>query len=294
MNNAVVTSGQKYTDVDGLACALAYKEIDPDILVVLPGPLNSSVPPSIKKWPYNFSAEVPPGKHQYVVVDISEPDYIAGFAKEEQIIKVYDHRFGFEDYWQKKLGQNAKIEMVGACATLIWEEIKKNKKNIDHINANLLYTAIISNTLNFKASVATPRDKKAIEEIRPFTSLSLDWIEKYYQEVEKSIYQDPIKAILGDTKGNAKLLIGQIELWDSRNFINKYLKEIETAMESYGRQDWFFTSPSISEGKNYLYTKNEEIKRKLKEIIGATFKGNLGTTKKLWLRKEILKKLQTK
>jgi len=292
MNKTIVTSGQRYTDIDGLASAIAYKEIEPKSLVVLPGPLNQSVTATIKKWPLDFVTNLPPGNYNFVVVDISEPEWIANFVKKDKIIKIYDHRFGFNNYWQKKLGKNVKIEMVGACATLIWEEIKRNKKKINQIPANLLYTAIVSNTLNFKASVTTPRDLKAIKEIKPSTSLPANWIEKYYQEVEKGIYQDPIKAILGDTKGTTDVVIGQIELWDSRNFINKYLKEIKTAMESYGNPNWFFSSPSISEGKNYLFAKSKNTKKKLREIIGASFKGNLGTTRKLWLRKEILKELQ--
>ena len=46
------------------------------------------------------------------------------------------------------------------------------------------------------------------------------------------------------------------------------------------------------EGKNYIYTKSDYLKKLLEKIINANFKENLGTTKKLWLRKEILAKLQ--
>jgi len=292
VTKTIITSGQRYTDIDGLASTIAYKEIEPSSLVVLPGPLNQSITPTIKNWPFEFLIELPPGNYQFIIMDISEPEWIPKFATEERIIKIYDHRFGFEDYWQEKLRKNAKIEMVGACATLIWEEIINLGIKPNFLTSNLLYTAIISNTLNLKASVTTPRDIKAIEQLKSIISLPKNWIEKYYQEVEAGIYNDPGKAILGDTKGTPDLVIGQIELWDSQNFINNYLKEIEQAMESFGNPNWFFTSPSISEGKNYLYTKSKTIQKKLQEIIEAQFIGNLGTTKKLWLRKEILKKLQ--
>ena len=63
---------------------------------------------------------------------------------------------------------------------------------------------------------------------------------------------------------------------------------------SFGNPKWLLTSPSISEGKNYIYSKNEEIKKLLAKTIKAKFVGDLGTTNKLWLRKEILKKLQEK
>jgi hypothetical protein len=52
------------------------------------------------------------------------------------------------------------------------------------------------------------------------------------------------------------------------------------------------TAPSISEGKNYLFTKSKDIKEVLENKIGAEFEGDIGVTGKLWLRKEILRELQ--
>lgn len=49
--------------------------------------------------------------------------------------------------------------------------------------------------------------------------------------------------------------------------------------------------PSISENKNYIYTESEKIKDLLKKIITVNFAGGVGVTDKLWLRKEIRKKL---
>jgi hypothetical protein len=89
-----------------------------------------------------------------------------------------------------------------------------------------------------------------------------------------------------------QIVIGQIELWNSREFVDKNKKEIEEALLTFSNPAWFMTSPSISEGKNYLYTKSDRIKKVLKKKIGAEFDGDVGTTRKLWLRKEILRELQ--
>lgn len=298
MRKIVVTAGETFTDIDSLASALAYREANPNSLVVLPNPLNQSVTPTIKTWKLDFSPKIENGDNDFVVVDVSDPQHIPKFVNQEKIIEIYDHHPGFEKYWLKKLGPRAHIETIGACATLIWEEFKRRQPNkkVGTICANLIYTAIFSNTLNFKASVTTKKDKIAFRELKPYINLPENWFEQYYQEVESEIYQNPVKSILNDTKTieikGVEYTVGQIELWASQNFVGKYLKEIENALTSFGNQNWFFTSPSISEGKNYIYTKNEAIKRRLKEILDLTFDGNLGTTNKLWLRKEILKKLQ--
>jgi len=49
--------------------------------------------------------------------------------------------------------------------------------------------------------------------------------------------------------------------------------------------------PSLKEKKNYIYTENPEVKELLSKVLDITFEGNRGITKKLWLRKEILKEL---
>ena len=297
----VVTTGAPFTDIDALACAVSYTELlkneGKDSEAVLPGHLNKSVTEKIKNWKYGYKKRLTENKAKYVLVDISDSKYFPSFVKNEDIIEIFDHRSGYEKYWRKRLGKNAKIEMVGSCATLIWEEYQKRSKGkISQVSANLLYTAIISNTLNLNASVTTKIDKLALKQLAKFTKLPKNWIAIYFKDQEKESYQDPRSAILNDTKGTGEkarsIVIGQLEFWDSKNFLKDHLKEIEKVLESFGKEKWFLTSPSISEGKNYIYTKNGEVKKLLEKTIGVKFKGDLGTTNKLWLRKEILKKLQ--
>ena len=182
--------------------------------------------------------------------------------------------------------------MVGACATLIWEEFQKRIKplEISIVSANLLSTAIISNTLNFNASLTTQRDIKACEELKHYTRLPENWIKSYFTDQDKEVDLNIKDSLINDTK-NLDPIIGQLELWDAKKVIFKHLKEIEEALLSFGLPNWFLTAPSISEGKNYLFTKNTKIKKLLEQSIGAKFKGAIGTTEKLWLRKEIFKKL---
>lgn len=294
--NIIVTTSQPFTDLDALACALAYTQLleleGKNAACVLPGTLNKSITDKIKGWDLKFSKEPKEKDAEYVLVDISEPEYFANFVKEDKVIEVYDHRKGFEDYWPEKIGKNSHIEMVGACATLIWEEFVRRgfSKQISKTNAGLLYTAIASNTLNFQAFVTTDRDKAAFGSLEKPADLPKKWIETYFSDQDKEVDKDIKNAIINDTK-HILPIIGQLELWDSKKIIFKHLDEIEEALETFGNKDWFLTSPSISEGINYIYTKQEEIKNKLKKAIGAEFNGDIGTTKKLWLRKEIFGRL---
>jgi len=302
MRKIIVTSGWRYTEIDLLACAIAYAELlnseNKNATVVLPGEFNKSITKDIQKWSLKLKKNTDNSNVKFVIVDVSNPKYFAKFVEENKIIEIYDHHTGFEQYWKDKLGKNSKIEMIGACATLIWEEFeKRNKSKISKTSANLLYTAIISNTLNLNAQITNKRDINAFNKIKKLTSLPNNWTEKYFIDQDKSVYKNPIKETKNDTHTEkvpqirGDIIIGQLELWNSKDFIKKHTPKIERALKSFGKPVWFMTSPSISEGINYIFTKNEEIKKLLSKTIRAKFKGNLGTTDKLWLRKEILKKL---
>lgn len=304
MAKLVVTSGSAFTDIDALACVIAYKEVpEEEPLAVIAGPLNHSVSKTVRDWPLVYKTKLMPGDYEFVIVDLSEAEQFPPFVQKEKVVEIYDHHFGFEKFWQH-LEDKAKIEKVGACATLIWEEFKKRRQLSASSNqplgstaANLLYTAIISNTLNFQASVTTQRDKNAFIELTKLTNLPPEWIAKYYQEQEISIYANPVLAISNDTKlqviKGIRCAIGQIELWNSKNFIKEFPLEIEAALRAFDIEHWFLTSPSISEGRNYIYTKSETIKDLLRQVLPIDFFGtHVGVTKKLWLRKEILAKIQ--
>jgi len=204
---------------------------------------------------------------------------------------------GYEDYWIKKLGDRAKIETIGSCATLIWEEFKKRGfgEKISQTSAKMLYAAIVSNTLNFKASITSHRDVEAFQEISIIADMPKDWVEKYFIDQEEYIYQNPRQAILDDIKiiefpnMGTKITIGQIELWESKKFVNDYKPLIKEVLDNFDHKKWFFNAPCISMGKTYVLTENEEIRNILENNFGFIFKNEIGESDKLIERKEFVK-----
>lgn len=300
----IITAGEKYTDIDAFACAIAYKEFlglqNKEAHIVLPGALNHSVTNSLKNQLQDlFTTVVPTGEHNYVIVDVSEPDHIARFVDQLKIIKIFDHHFGFEKYWQDKLTiKDSIIEPIGACATLIWEEFVKEHKQqqISVVSAQVLAYAILSNTLYFNAQITDERDRIAYSELKQIANISDEDEKNYFIEQERFVFDNIKKTIAEDTKiqtipGSIEpLVIGQLELWNGKEFINQNESIIKKTLLTFGNE-WYMSVLSISEGKNYLYTQSENIKKLLAEAIGAVFEGYKGVTKKLWLRKETLRNI---
>jgi inorganic pyrophosphatase/exopolyphosphatase len=65
---------------------------------------------------------------------------------------------------------------------------------------DLLLTAIMSNTLYFKAHITHQRDIHAYTSLRKISTLPDNRAEIYFSACEKWIYNDPKKAIINDTK----------------------------------------------------------------------------------------------
>ncbi len=293
--NTMVTCWWGFVDIDGFACAIAYAELLglewKDATAVLTDPLNASVTPEIRAIGAEFSATSKTGD-SYVIVDMSDPEKIQEFAPLDGISEIYDHHFGFEEYWGSRLGKRAKIEPVGAAATLIWEEFKTRgfAKKISRESATLLAHAIISNTVNFLVWLSSERDKTALTDLIKIAELKEDWITKYFHSQQEYIEQNPKEAILNDTKFLSfpafwRVAFWQCEIWDSANF----LKTIPFDHILYKDADeWIFNCVDIQKGETRIRSSHPWIIERLKKAFNWMSEWNELHIKKVVLRKEIL------
>lgn len=299
----IVTAGAKGVDIDVFACAVAYSELlnleGGESTPVVVGEFTMSVTPSILAWGAKYESEcMPDGSEQFVLVDISDPEHIPSFVDIERITEVYDHRYGHEEFWKERISNDSHIEMVGSCGTLIWEEFKKRDKlkEISTTSAKLLLASIVSNTLNFKSSLVTERDRSAYSELSSITGLSNEWIEKYFREQEEILLKDFKKYLETDTKqfklGSEEFVIGQIELWNADDIFEAKKDDIHQVMQRYEPIPWMVNISNISKGFNYIYSEHLEAQRKLEEVLGIQFENGTAKTKKLLMRKHIMKLLR--
>ncbi len=300
----IVTTGRKYVDIDGLACVVAYHELleneSRNTTALLQATWNYTIPENVKGWGLRYKSEyISQPDDRFVIMDVSNVDYIHGFLDEDKIDELYDHHFGFEDYWVKKLGHNAHIEKVGSCATLVVEQWQKRLPKISPSgqSANLLGLSIVSNTLNLQSFVTDPRDSKALEYVKGFMTLGILWVEEYFREKDSRVYARPLESISNDTKIvrtpfiTQTCAIAQIELWEGSGFVDRNEEIITQLVRNSEAHHWLLTVVSIRDGHNYLYTTSEEVKTLLSDKIGAKFTGDKGVTPTLILRKEVLREI---
>lgn len=301
----VVTGGADSVDIDKLACALAYKELlnlkSPEIesAILLLGELTESVTKEISGWGLTYSHDPNQGECNYVIVDTSDPKYFTDFVDVNKVIALFDHHTGYTDYWRERLGDRSRIEFVGACATLIWEEFVTQGKldEISRLSARLLGTAILSNTLNFNSELTNDRDREAYRQLQKFADLPNNWVTHYFTSVQTAVEVNVATALRKDSfvREYANLgfaiTIGQLELWDGREFVEKYRNLISQTLVDFGNDRWFFICPSIADKVSYIFSENDEVVTLLSRALEFPVHDGVMTTDRLLLRKDINRKL---
>lgn len=296
----IVVGGSTYADIDVLACIAAYTQLlalkGHQAQGIITGPWNQTISHSIRQWPTEIAPKFLLLKEpcNFILVDISDPKFVEQFVEVDKVIEVYDHHYGHEAFWKKRLPNSAFIEHVGACATLIWERFKKDRlqNSISTINANLLYTAIFANTLNFKSHVTTDRDKIASEELLKHIDLPNNWIATYYAEVAEEFNKGLSEHIHKDTKivnlSGSSFNFGQIEIWNATPIIAMF----DHKFHPKPNEEWLVNIASIEEGCSYFYSNSDRLQKKIMQVTaGKKINRFLQVSHRLWLRKEILREL---
>lgn len=162
-------------DIDGLACMVAYSELlnklGQNTVCDILGKPQDEAKYVLNRFhiPYPQSIKDDAKFKKIILVDTSNPNMLDGRIDPDKVIEVIDHRLlhAANEFKSAKI----QIELVGAAATLVAEKFIQNKTICTKESALLLYSAIISNTLNFKASVTTDRDHKAAEWLNKIAGL---------------------------------------------------------------------------------------------------------------------------
>lgn len=301
-NTYIITAGSTYLDIDAYACMLGMAELlrlkNIPVVAWSDAPCNYSVCKTLveegqvlREMPSDFDGETA----KYIIVDVSDPEFLKSSVSLDQVVEVYDHHLGFEEYWTSRIGENARIEFIGAAATLIYREWKKAGMldKMTSSTAKLLIAAILDNTLNLTASVTTQEDIDTFCELCMRENIGKDWCAAYFSEVQTSIEADLKNALFGDVKNirNNPVLpsyMGQLAVWNVESVLDR-LEEIREWFN--GRYNgWMLNIIDIQNSCNFFICDSKDHQKKIKKIFDVHFEAGIAKTSVSYLRKEIIKK----
>ena len=295
----IVTSGKNYIDIDAYASCIVYAKILSKLginaISVTNAEMNESIP---KKMFGNTNLMLNTYKYQngdkFVIIDISNKKYFDTFVKEEDIIQIIDHHYGFKEYWKNILKEEAIIEPIGAVATIIVEfaiktgYIKEMPKN----EILLLMAAILDNTLNFKAKITSNRDKIAYQ--RLLEKIQEEKFEEKYFIACQDIIENDLEYYIKlatkceKTSENLPSIFSQLVVWNKDKIFLK-INKIQQELNKIG-EEWVLNLIVLKDEKSYIICNNDISKRKLESLFNSKFEGDILSLDYVVLRKEIIKK----
>lgn len=297
MNKVVVTS---YTepDLDGFSCAVAYAEFlnktGVSAVVRIFGNPHVEAAYLLQKFGFKIEEDKTAPLDRVVLVDASELRDLDQFIRPENVIEIIDHR-KFNDSASFK---NAKvqIEYVGSAATLIAEKFYKNNMDISVPSATLLYGAIVSNTLNFRAKVTTERDRQMAEWLNHKLGLTKEFIDDMFHAKSDVSGEKLAQRIDADFAwfqlGNQKVGIAQMEMTDVKSLIETRKAEILDILKdlkSKDRLDKIFISfIDLGEGFNAFITDDSSMQSLLASTLDIQFENDVAFRQHFIMRKEIV------
>lgn len=295
----IITSGKKYLDIDAYASMLAYRELlrtlfpHAEVYAVSSAKTNESVPKFLLDSRYKLDQVTLEGTEDFIIVDVSNPDFFDTIVNQERIIEIIDHHTGFAEDWQAKGGIKTQIELIGSVCTMIYEKYVETKR-LDLLDAELcrlLAAGIIDNTLNLQASITSERDIKAYEILIKIGGLGADFAKQYLEACDETILANFGQTVVDALKIErvSSLLpevFGQISL-SSYQRVNE--QELRKVLDDYDR--WIVNIISLEDGKSYIYYSGDDVRDGLTAFLDIeSEKDGLVVLKKFMLRKEIMKK----
>ncbi len=298
----IITAGPTYLDIDAYACMVALAELinlkGGKAVAYSKAPRNYSVADFITsdgEISFSLPEDFNEAEASYIIVDVSDRDFLKDSVPLDRVIEIYDHHVGFEEYWKNKIGDKAHIEFIGAAATLIYRQWKKSglSDKMALSTAKLLIAAILDNTLYLTSSNTTEEDREAFRALCEFASVGEDWCTAYFSAVESEVEKDLKNALFGDLKllpGNSILppRIAQLCVWDAKRII-AMLPEIALWF-SESSEAWMINIIDIKHHCSYFVCTNAGFQKKIGDTFEVNFESDTARTSKPYLRKEIIKK----
>lgn len=298
MNQVLITAGKKYLDIDAYAAMLAYRQLlralgKAEIYAVSSSRLNYSIPTRLRQTKYQLDQALPQLEADYILVDVSNPDFFDQMVDQRHIIEVIDHHTGHEAYWQARLGAGAQIEFIGSVCTIIYERIAAADKLeiLDGELCQLLMAGILDNTINLQSNITTERDRRAYQELLKIGKISDDWRWQYFSECQAEIESNLVGALLDDLKIEPinqwlPATIGQLLVLDGARID---VQALRVALAEYA--SWLVNVISLADGRSYLYCSDNQVKRHLKQLLGVSgAEANLVRLPDFILRKQLIKR----
>jgi manganese-dependent inorganic pyrophosphatase len=243
--------GHTKPDTDSVVAAMAlqylYQQKDcfgrGNAEAVIADPLNPETTFLFEKFgvtsPRKIAASDLMADDQVVLVDHNEESQRLPGLNPEQIVEIIDHHKANLNFSQPIF---LTFKTWGSSNTIVYFMMKKNEVKPDKNLASLMLAAILSDTVGFKSSTTTPKDKELgleLAEIAGITDLDAFALEIFKAKSNVSALSDE-EIVRNDYKVfdfGQKVFIDQIETVEQDVLVSNKKQDLLTAMQQVKAQE---------------------------------------------------------
>ena len=300
MQSTPFVTGYTNPDLDATACAVAYAEYltqsGQEAVAALFGTPHREAQFVLTYFqiaqPLN-AEKVIDESTEVILVDASDTRGISEKINPTQVIELIDHRKVHE----AELFPRAKvqIELVGSAATLIAEKFASSNFEISPGSAALLYSAIISNTVHFQASVTTERDKNMAAWLATKVTIPDGYIKQMF--TAKSQFHKPLKQVIKDDFatfcfGSCSLGVAQLEIVEVGQLLATRREEIDEVLThiqaEQGLDHIFLTAIDLEKATNTFVVVDAGTQELLERSLQVVFHDRAAQRPGILMRKTIV------
>ena len=228
-----------------------------------------------------------------ILVDASDPADLEDTVELEKVVEIIDHRLMHRaDAFPNA---DAHIEPVGATATLIAERFMRSDIEISKESAALLFGGIISNTLNFRGSMTTNRDKDAAGWLNAIARLPEGFWRELFMAKSDVAGDKLVRRIEDDFArlrvGDKNIGIAELELIGVRRVLEERGDEIRGMLERMTtemRLDFvFLNATELEEVATCIVAIDDETRQLLARALDISFDGSMALLPHPLMRKQI-------
>lgn len=303
MAKTLVTS-YTHPDLDAVSCVVAYTELLKKQGKHVDAKIFGTVHDEVQYVCDHFKISCPLSitscdeYDELILVDASDTGGLDKSIKPAKVIEIIDHRMQNESH----MFANARlqIEKVGSAATLVAEKFKQVSMDPSPESALLLYGAIVSNTLNFKAKVTTERDNEMAKWLKSFIDVPDSFAHDMFaakSDLRGAKLQDRIISDFAwfSIAGKRESII-QLEIVDAGKLIEtrkpELLQELHRFRDEMNLDIFLVSLVDLLANRNFFVTDDFATQKMLSSIFHIPFSNSVALHPGLIMRKEITPKIR--
>lgn len=286
-------------DTDGVCSAIAYAEyltkrsgslVQPIVFGLLDAETEFVLKHTRTKTPSDVSEFQPTDR--ICLVDTHQVRQLPPNLPLDAVTEILDHH----PVGDPEAFPNATItnEPIGSVATLVAEKHQKAGIIPDPRISSLLYSAIVSNTLNFQAPTTTDRDVASAEWALQLADLPSTYVDLMFAARSDLGARTTLEILESDYKefdfAEVRFGMTQLETMDLDSFLCR--KDLVTCLDTLAKENELdhilFNGVDIGKRVSVLVASKEETREMLNAAIGAEFVGSMAHFDRVLLRKSDL------